>query len=114
VVIPERGEIWWADLGDARGSQPAYHRPVLIIQGDEYNRSQIATVIILTFTSNVHLQDWPGNVFVSASESGLPKNSVINVTQMTINKEDLDERVGRLPTLLFEQVEYGMGMVMGF
>jgi mRNA interferase MazF len=113
-VNPKRGEVWWADLGEPRGNEPAYQRPVLVIQADDFNRSNLATVIVLSLTSNVGLQTMPGNVLLPASESGLPKDSVINVTQIaTVSKADLAELVGHAPPLTMDQVEYGLGLVLG-
>ena len=80
-AIIERGTIWWADLGAPRGSSPGFRRPVLIVQNDAFNRSRIGTTLAVVLTSNMRLLDAPGNVLVSAAESGLPKDSVANVSQ---------------------------------
>src|SRR5690348_18402427 len=86
-----RGEIYWCDLGEPAGSGPAKRRPVVIIQADEYNRSRLSTVIIATVTSNTALAGMPGNVFLAGAETGLPKDSVVNVTGvLTVDRRDLD------------------------
>ncbi|MFP4438285.1 MAG: type II toxin-antitoxin system PemK/MazF family toxin [Chloroflexaceae bacterium] len=92
-----RGDIWWANLPDLQGSAAGYRRPVLIIQADTFTASRIATVIVIAITSNLRLAAAPGNVFVSATESGLPRDSVVNVSQiLTLDKSMLDEHVGHL------------------
>lgn len=109
----KRGEIWWADLGDPRGSEPGYRRPVLVIQADAYNRSHLATVIVLSLTTNRRLADMPGNVDIQASESGLQAVSVVNVTQMaTIDKSWLEERVGALSASRMDEVTFGLATVL--
>jgi mRNA interferase MazF len=114
MVRPQRGEIWWAQLDEPKGSQPSYHRPVLIVQDDRFNRSQLATVIILSMTSNPKYRNLPGNVFIPKEFSGLPNDSVINVTQMAvINKEWLDEFVDDLPRSLMAKVDEGLRLVLG-
>jgi mRNA interferase MazF len=87
MVKIKRGEIWWADLGEPTGSEPSLRRPVLIVQDNQYNRSRIATVIVLSITSNTRLADMPGNILLGKEESDLPKESVINISQIaTIDK----------------------------
>ena len=75
-----RGEIWWADFGIPYGSETGFDRPILIIQSDSFNRSNINTTIIVPLTTNLRLADAPGNVFLDKEESGLPKDSVVNVS----------------------------------
>ncbi|MCP4113109.1 MAG: type II toxin-antitoxin system PemK/MazF family toxin [Desulfobacteraceae bacterium] len=114
MVKLERGEIWWADLGKPVASEPALRRPVLIVQDNQYNRSRIATVIVLSITSNTILASLPGNILLNPDESGLPKESVINVSQVTtIDKSWLEERVGSLSQTLMDEVDYGLGLVLG-
>ena len=108
-----RGEIWWAELPDPVGSSPGYRRPVLVIQSDAFNRSHINTIIVLAITTNLKLADAPGNVFVSKRQSGLPKDSVINVSQvLTIDKTFLSEYVATLPARIVRQIEEGMRLVL--
>lgn len=114
AIVPKRGEIWWADLGEPRGSQPGYRRPVLIIQDDQFNRSRLATVIVLALTSNLTFQELPGNVFLAKEDSGLAKDSVLNVTQITvIDKSWLDTFAAELPKTLMAQVEHSLMLVLG-
>jgi mRNA interferase MazF len=108
-----RGEIWWATLPDPVGSGPGYRRPVLVVQSDDFNRSRIATVIALVITSNVKLAEAPGNVFLPRKLTGLPQDSIANVSQViTLDKNLLTERVGALTPKLLEKVEAGLRLVL--
>jgi mRNA interferase MazF len=109
----QRGEIWWASLPEPTGSGPGYRRPVLVIQADDFNRSRIATVIVLVVTSNVKLALAPGNVLLSRRATGLPQDSVANVSQLiTIDKWLLTEQAGILPPGLLRQIEDGLRLVL--
>jgi mRNA interferase MazF len=104
-----RGEVWWADLGPPRGSEPAYRRPVMVVSGDRYNASRLRTVAVAVMTRNMRLAALPGNVAVPADVSGLPHDSVVNVTQLaTLDREGLVKRVGGLPDWIVEQVSDGL------
>ena len=86
-MVIQRGEIWWASLPEPRGSEPGYSRPVLVVQADDFNRSRINTVIAVVITSNIRLAEAPGNVLLSRKATGLPKQSVANVSQLiTLDK----------------------------
>ncbi|MCE7989533.1 MAG: type II toxin-antitoxin system PemK/MazF family toxin [Caldilinea sp. CFX5] len=114
VRTPRRGEIWWADLGELRGSAPGHRRPVLIVQEDHFNQSQLATVIVLSLTSNLRYAHFPGNVALSWVDSGLEKDSVINITQLTtVDKSWLDTYVADLPASIMLQVEAGLSLILG-
>lgn len=110
----QRGEIWWADLPPPHGSEPGYRRPVLVLQHDDFNNSRIATVIGVVLTSNLRLQAAPGNVLLRQRDSGLPKDSVANVSQVvTLDKSALSERVASLSTAKLKQIENGVRLVLG-
>jgi len=110
----KRGEIWWADLPEPRGSEPGLRRPVLIIQADSFNRSKIQTVIVAVITGNLRLADAPGNVFLPAAVSALPKDSVVNVSQLlTLDRSFLTEPAGKLPERLKAELEAGVRLVLG-
>jgi mRNA interferase MazF len=112
--VIERGAIHWADLGEAVGSRPAKRRPVLVIQSDPYNRSRLATVLVAVLTSNVRLAAAPGNVFLPAAATGLPRDSVVNVSALaTLNKSDLAEAAGHVPAPLLRAVDTGLRQVLG-
>ena len=108
-----RGEIWWADLPDPRGSEPGFRRPVLIIQANSFNQSSIQTVVVAIISSNLRLADAPGNVFLPSKLSGLPKDSVVNVSQvLTLDRSFLADEVDRLPGRLVAQVDAGLRLVL--
>lgn len=109
----KRGELWWADLPDPAGSAPDYRRPVLIVQADAFNASNIQTVVVLMITSNLRLANAPGNLFIGSQQSGLPRDSVINVSQiLTIDRTMLTDYVSSLSVKKLQQVEAGMRLVL--
>ena len=113
-MVVERGQIWWADLGEPSGSEPGFRRPVLIVQSDAFNRSRLRTVLAVVLTSNVRLVDAPGNVLIPAKTAGLPKNSVANVSQViTVDRDFLTEPAGRLRGELLKDIENGLRLVLG-
>lgn len=108
-----RGTLWWIDLPDDGGAGPAYRRPGVVVQADAFNRSRIATVIVALLTSNLKLADAPGNVFVRARESGLPRDSVVNVSQVySVDNSMLMERCGHLSGRTMRTVDAGLRLVL--
>jgi len=105
--------VWWADLEEPRGSEPGFTRPILLVQADAFNRSRLRTVLGLVLSSNPKLLDAPGNVLLPSKDTGLPKDSVANVTQIvTLDEDYLTERAGRLPPRLMVQVDAGLKLVL--
>ena len=112
-MVVQRCEVWWADLEEPRGSEPGFCRPILVIQADSFNRSKLRTIIGVVLTSNTRLLDAPGNVLLPASSTGLPKDSVVNVTQIvTLDETYLTEKTGRVPPKLMAQVDAGLRLVL--
>lgn len=110
----KRGEVWWASLPEPAGSAPGFRRPVLVVQSNPFNESRISTVVIAAITSNMALAEAPGNVRVGKADSGLPKLSVINVSQvLTVDKSLLSERVRALPQEIMLRVNSGLRLVFG-
>ena len=108
-----RGEIWWANLPEPSGSEPGYRRPVLVIQDDTFTQSRMNTVIVAVITSNLRLAKAPGNVILPQQVSGLPKDSVVNVSQiLTIDKTFLTERIGSLPNSMQDDVDDGLRLIL--
>ena len=108
-----RGEIWWADPGIPFGSEPGFKRPVVIIQDDSFNKSKISTIIVASITTNLNLAEAPGNVFIEKEESGLSKNGVINISQIsTIDKKRLTEKVCVLSQSSMSEIDYGLKLVL--
>jgi mRNA interferase MazF len=111
--VIERGGIYWADLGAAAGSRPAKRRPVLVVSAATYNSSRLATVLAVVITSNTGLATMPGNVFLPAAATGLPKDSVANITAVvTLTKADLSEQAGQAPLTLLREVDRGLRQVL--
>jgi mRNA interferase MazF len=109
----QRGEIWWASLPAPAGSGPGYRRPVLIVQAEAFNRSRISTVIAAVITSNLALAQAPGNVHLSPRSSGLPKASVVNVSQLvTLDKRFLTERIRMMDPHTMKEVDAGLRLVL--
>lgn len=109
----QRGELWWVDFGEPRGSEPAWRRPAIIVQDDGYNQSRLQTVIVVGLTTNLRLAVMPGNVFVPAPTGGLTEDSVVNVTQLgAIDRRALERRIGTLPHPLLEQLDDGLRRVL--
>jgi mRNA interferase MazF len=112
--VIRRGDVCWADLGEPRGSRPAKRRPVLVIQSDPYNASRLNTALAAVITSNTGRAAMPGNVFLPAVASGLPKDSVVNITALvTLDRTDLDSVIGQLPASLMHEVDRGLRRVLG-
>jgi mRNA interferase MazF len=113
-VVISQGEIWWADLPPPAGSGPGFRRPVVIVQGDALNQSRIATAICVPLTSNLKWALAPGNVSLSARLTGLPKDSVANVSQIiSLDKSLLSERVSKLPRPKLALLFSGIDLVLG-
>jgi mRNA interferase MazF len=111
----QRGEIWWADLPQPRRSEPGYRRPVLVVQADSFNLSTIQTAIVAAITSNVELAGAPGNVLLPARSAGLPRDSVVNVSQLlTLDRSFLSEHAGTLPARVLRAVDEGLRLVLQF
>lgn len=113
-MVVAQGDVCWADLPEPVGSGPGFRRPVLVVQGNAFNRSRIATVLVVPLTSNLHLANAPGNVVLPARASGLSRESVANVSQLiAIDRDLLSERVGHLSTDLLLTIFAGVDLVLG-
>ena len=109
----ERGEVWWASLPDPRGAEPGFRRPLLVVQSDAFNRSRIQTVVAVVLTSNLRLVQAPGNVLVPKKVSGLPRDSVANVSQLiTVDRDFLTERVGKLSGHQMREANAGLRLIL--
>lgn len=112
-MVIRRGEIWWAELPEPSASEPGYRRPVVVVQSDDFNRSRIRTVVAVVLTTNLRLAAAPGNVLITAGDTRLPRDSVVNVSQIvTLDKSFLTERVGRLSGGVMLLVDDGIRTVL--
>ncbi len=113
-MVVTRGDVCWADLPPPTGSGPGFRRPVVVVQGDALNRSRIATVVCVPLTSNLKWADAPGNALLAARSTGLPKDSVANVSQIVaLDRTLLTRRVGRLSRRQIELLLAGLDIVLG-
>src|SRR5487761_1058139 len=113
-MVISQGEIWWADLPAPTGSGPGFRRPVVVVQADALNRSRIATVVCVPLTSNLRWASAPGNVALPGRLTGLPKDSVANVSQiLTLDKDLLTERANKLTHSTLELLLTGIDVVLG-
>jgi mRNA interferase MazF len=113
-MVIAQGEVWWADLDPATGSEPGFRRPVVVVQCDAFNASTLRTVVCVVLTSNLKWADAPGNVLLPARSTGLPKASVANVSQLvTLDRDVLSERSGRLSASKLGLVLAGIDIVLG-
>ena len=113
-MVISQGEIWWADLPAPVGSGPGFRRPVVVVQGDALNRSRLATAVCVPLTSNLRWAAAPGNVLLAARTTGLPQESVANVSQIVaLDRNLLDERAGKLPEAKLELLLSGLDVVLG-
>lgn len=109
----KRGEVWWAELADPRGSGLGFRRPVVVVQADSFNKSQIGTILVAAITSNLDLAEAPGNVGLSRRNSRLPRASVVNVSQvLALDRRFLAKKIGRLPAQVMEDINQGLRLVL--
>ncbi len=109
-----RGQLWWGDLGEARGSAPAGRRPLVIVSDDTFNRSRIGMVTVVPVTTNLRWAKAPGNVFLPRGAGGLREDSVANVTQVaTVDRADLSGQLGKLDAVLIQKVDAGLRQALG-
>jgi mRNA interferase MazF len=109
-----QGDVFWASLADPAGSGPGFRRPVVVVQGDAFNASRIATTVVVPLTSNLGWAAAPGNVLLVAERTGLPRDSVANVSQIVaVDRGILAERVGHLSEGELALILAGIDLVLG-
>ena len=112
-MVINQGDIFWIDLGNPVGSEPAYRHPHIVIQNNLFNRSRINTVVVCALTSNLKRAMAPGNVLLEAGEANLPRQSVINVSQIfTVDKRQLDEYIGTVSRERMKEILAGIRLVI--
>lgn len=108
-----QGEIYWIELEDPVESGPGYRHPHVVIQNNVFNWSRINTVVVCALTSNLRRAGVPGNVVLEEGEGGLPKQSVVVVSQVfTVDKRQLGECIGTLSGQRVRQVVEGVKLVL--
>ena len=112
-MVIDQGDVYWVGLGEPSGSEPGYRHPHVVIQNNVFNRSRINTVVVCALTSNLRRAQAPGNVLLEEEEAGLPKQSVVNVSQIfTVDKQDLVERIGKLSLSRVRQILDGVSLLL--
>lgn len=113
-MVVAQADVFWASLPDPAGSGPGHRRPVVIVQGDALNASRLATVVVVPLTSNLRWAAAPGNVSLPARRTGLPKDSVANVSQIVaIDRVLLTEHVGRVSKGELSLILAGVEVILG-
>jgi mRNA interferase MazF len=113
-VVVSQGDVFWASLADPTGSGPGFRRPVVVVQGAAFNASRLSTVVVVPLTSNLRWAAAPGNVLLAAERTGLPKDSVANVSQIVaVDRAVLSERVGHLAEAELALLLAGIDLVLG-
>ena len=112
-MVVKQGDIYWVDLGDPIGSAPGYRHPHVIIQNNDFNRSNIRTVVVCALTTNLKRAAAPGNVRLDVGEANLPKPSVVNISQVfTVDRSQLGERIGTLSPQRIRQILDGLYLLL--
>jgi mRNA interferase MazF len=109
----KQGDIYWIDFGAPEGSGPGYRHPHVVVQNNVFNASKINTVVVCALTSNLKWAGAPGNVLIKKGEAGLPKDSVVNVSQIvTIDKTFLLEKIGSLSAARVRELIQGINSLI--
>ena len=112
-MVINQGDIYWLDLDTPRGSEPGYRHPVIVIQSDLFNHRQIRTVVVCELTSNLKYANAPGNVTLNKGEANLPKQSVVNITQIyTANKVELLDYIGTVSPKRLREILDGLKLLI--
>ena len=112
-MVIDQGDIFWIDLDDPSDSEPGYRHPHVVIQNNVFNRSRISTVVVCALTSNLKRAAAPGNVLLARGEANLPKQSVVNISQIfTVDKTQLGEKIGTLSAKRVRAILDGIGLLM--
>ena len=109
----QQGDIYWVDLGEPLGSEAGFRHPHVVVQNDLFNCSRVQTVVVCALTSNLRWAEAPGNVLLKPGEANLPKQSVVNVSQIfTVDKRQLEEKIGSLSSLRVRAILDGIRLVL--
>jgi mRNA interferase MazF len=109
-----QGDVFWTSLSPSSGSEPAYKRPVVIVQRDSINRSKFRTVVVIPLTKQTKHAILPGNVLLRRGEANLPRPSLARGTHvMVIDKNRLIEKIGALSPKRIKEIIDNIIWVMG-
>ncbi len=111
-MVIRQGDVFWIDMDEPSGSGPGYRHPHVVIQNNVFNQSRIHTVVVCVITSNLRRAESPENVLLKKGEANLPKQSVVNISQIfTIDKRDLVEKTGTLSRRRIRQILDGIRLL---
>lgn len=109
----QQGDVFWIDFGKPKGRTLGFRRPYVVVQGNAYNQSRIGTAVVCAITSKLHRARYPGNVLLKKGEADLPKDSVVNISQLyTVDKEFLTEKIGVLDGLRVAEILKGIQLLL--
>ena len=113
-MVISQGDVCWAELPAPTGAGPGFRRPVIVVQGDALNRSRLATVVCVPLTTNLRWADAPGNVLLTVQMTGLPRDSIANVSQLVaLDRTLLEERVSRVSRARIDLLHAGLDIIVG-
>ena len=111
-MVINQGDIFWIELDEPSGSEPCYRHPHIVIQNNVFNRSRINTVVVCALTSHLRRATAPGNVLLESGEANLPRQSVVNVSQMfTVDKSQLSEKIETLSARHVREILNGIRLL---
>ena len=114
-MVVQQGDLVWVRFPAPRGSEPSGRRPALVIQSDPFNSSRLSTIVVAAITSQLKYESLPGNVRLLKNESGIPKASVINMTQIhSVDREFIESKIGSLSQARLGEVKVGLKLLFGF
>lgn len=112
-MVINQGDIFWIDFGKPKGRTLGYRHPYVVVQGNGYNHSEIGTTVVCGLTSRLDRARYPGNVLLKGGEGNLPKESVVNISQMyTVDKRFLTEKIGALPIDRVREIIRGVRLLV--
>ena len=112
-MVIRQGDLYWIDLGEPERSGPGYRHPHVVVQNNIFNQSRINTIVVCALSSNMKRAAAPGNVELKVGEGGLPKSSVVIVSQLfTVDKAQLEEQIGTLSARRVRQILDGINLVL--
>jgi mRNA interferase MazF len=112
-MVINQGDVFWVELEEPSGSEPGYRHPHVVIQNNVFNQSRINTVVVCVLTSNLKRAEAPGNILLEKGEANLPKQSVVNISQIfTVDKQALDEKIGTLSFKRVRQILDGLDLLL--
>ena len=112
-MVIEQGDVYWIDLGLPSGSGPGYKHPHVVIQNNVFNQSRIKTTVVCALTSNLRIGSSPGNVLLRKGEANLPKDCVVNISQiLTVDKSELVEKIGTLTRSRLLEIVRGINLLI--